>query len=169
MCDKIRLAGVVSESIVDGPGIRYVVFAQGCPHKCEGCHNPQTHDMNGGYEESAEDILNDIAQNPLLTGVTLSGGEPFLQAKQLLPLAQKIKERRLNLIIYSGYTYEEIVKVGERDEAWILLLSCADWLIDGKFEKDKSDPDIKFRGSTNQRIIDVKKSMECKSPVSADI
>lgn len=166
---KIRMAGVVSESIVDGPGIRYTLFVQGCPHKCEGCHNPQTHDFCGGKDDDTDVILEKILENPLLDGVTFSGGEPFCQAKPLADLAKKIKSSGLNVISYSGYTIEYLIKNADENNAYMELLKELDYLIDGPFIFSMKSYECKFRGSTNQRIIDVKKTLETGEVVTADI
>lgn len=152
----LRLAGVVKESIVDGYGLRYVIFTQGCPHHCRGCHNPQTHDFNKGYLQDLASLYNDICKNPLLQGVTFSGGEPFMQAKNLSILTKHIKALGLDLTIYTGFTYEELVQEKSMKE----LLVLADILIDGKFILEQKDLSLKFKGSKNQRIIDVVKSLE---------
>lgn len=152
----LRISGIVDESIVDGPGFRFTVFTQGCPHKCDGCHNPETHDPSGGYDIETDEILNRIDKNPLLDGITLSGGEPLLQAEKLVPLARSVKERNLSVVVYSGYIFEEIIK----NEQWLKLMRFTDILVDGRFEKDKRSLDLLFRGSSNQRVIDVKKSLE---------
>ena len=101
----LRLAGVMRESIVDGPGIRMTIFGQGCPHHCEGCHNPETHDPNGGYISHPENILKAISENPLLQGVTFSGGEPFFQAEAFSELGEEIKKRGLHIVTYSGRVF----------------------------------------------------------------
>ncbi len=152
----IRIAGVIEESIVDGWGIRYVVFTQGCPHNCPGCHNPETHDFNGGVVIDTDKLIKDFKNNPLLKGITFSGGEPFLQSKPLLELAQKIHALGKDVTCYTGYTYEEIISSGNDD--WIKLLDETDVLIDGKFILEKRNLKLLFRGSSNQRIIDVKQS-----------
>ncbi len=157
---ELRLAGVIRESIVDGPGIRMVIFTQGCPHRCEGCHNPQTHDFDGGYISHPENILKAIDQNPLLKGVTLSGGEPFMQADALADLAIEIHKRKLDVLTYSGFTFEEITASFEKHPERKRLLEQTDYLIDGKFVMELKSLNLQFRGSTNQRIIDVKKSLE---------
>lgn len=157
---KLRLFGTANDSIVDGPGIRYTVFVQGCTHNCEGCHNPESHDINGGYEKDTDEIFGEIIKNPLLDGVTFSGGEPFLQAQALYELGKKIKERNLNLYIYSGFTFEQLRKGANKENCWGELLSVADFLVDGKFEKDKQHYTLLFKGSENQRIIDVQKSLQ---------
>lgn len=159
MDEQIRLAGVVKESIVDGPGIRYTIFTQGCPHKCEGCHNPQTHDLNAGKLVSIEKIVNSIHENPLLKGVTLSGGEPFLQAKNLAKLVAKLDDR-LNVITYTGFEFEYLLKYANEKNGYMDLLKCTDILIDGKFDINLKSEFLEFRGSSNQRVIDVKKSLK---------
>ncbi len=151
----IRIAGVVRESIVDGIGLRFTLFTQGCPHGCKGCHNPQTHDFNGGYLVEWEKIYNEIEKNPLLAGITFSGGEPILQAKELIPLAEAVVNLGKNCTIYSGYTYEELLAM--EDEDINRLLSLCTVLIDGKYIEEQRDLLLEFRGSTNQRIIDLTK------------
>ena len=106
--EKLRLAGVIRESIVDGPGIRMTIFTQGCPHNCEGCHNPQTHSFDGGYISDPENILRAIDKDPLLKGVTFSGGEPFMQAHAMAELGKEIRKRGLDIITYTGFTYEQL-------------------------------------------------------------
>lgn len=158
--EKIKIAGVVKESIVDGPGFRYVIFTQGCPHRCEDCHNPQTHDINGGRFEDINILVEDIKKNPLLTGITLSGGEPFIQAKKLVKLLSKIDLNRYNIIAYSGFEYEYLLEHSNEKNGFLELLQSVDVLIDGKFDKVLKSSEAKFRGSTNQRSIDVKKSLK---------
>jgi anaerobic ribonucleoside-triphosphate reductase activating protein len=151
---SIRIAGIVRESIVDGYGIRFVVFAQGCPHDCKGCHNPETHDFAGGYDCDIETILDAIGENPLLGGVTFSGGEPFCQPVGFYELAKGIRERypKLSITIYTGFTYEDLAQ-GEVERP---LLSMADYLIDGQYIEEERDLTLQFRGSRNQRIIDLR-------------
>lgn len=156
MCN-IKLAGRVNDSITDGPGLRYTVFVQGCPHHCEGCHNPQTWDFAGGTVGTTEELLDEIKENPLLSGVTFSGGEPLCQAQELLDLAVKVKAMGLNLAIYTGFKFEYIMQHGS--DAQKQLLSIADILVDGRFEQSKRDYRLKFCGSSNQRIIDLHRSM----------
>ena len=156
----IRLSGVVKESIVDGPGIRYVIFTQGCPHKCEGCHNPQTHDFDGGYDGDTEQLLSEIKENPLISGVTFSGGEPFCQPEPLTQIAREVHKMKKNIVCYSGYTFEELIKLSNTKPEILDLLKEVDILIDGKFILEQKSLMLKFRGSKNQRIIDVKKSLE---------
>ena len=155
MDDKLRVAGLIEESIVDGPGIRFVIFMQGCPHNCYGCHNPDTHDPNGGYDMSIDEIVTKISNNPLIDGVTISGGEPFWQADKLIKLVYKLKEMKYNILVYSGYTFEELVEKAKKDQNIKNLLLTIDTLIDGPFELEKKDYNLDFRGSSNQRVIDM--------------
>ena len=157
MGNALRIAGTVGESIVDGPGIRYVIFTQGCPHGCPGCHNPETHDFAGGREIDAETLLAEIRRNGLVSGVTFSGGEPFEQAEALLPLARQLKADGRHLMAYSGYTYEQLIadsRAGVRG-----LLEQLDLLVDGRYEAEHRSLELRFRGSTNQRVLDVPASL----------
>jgi len=156
----LRISGIIKESIVDGPGIRYVVFTQGCLHKCEGCHNPQTHDLEGGTFIDIDEIVADLKKNPLLDGVTYSGGEPFLQPDMLSELGLKIKALGLNVITYTGYTFEHLLELSKVKPDITSLLQITDILIDGRFELAQKDLLLKFRGSKNQRVIDVAKSLK---------
>ena len=155
---KIRIAGIVRESIVDGYGLRFVVFSQGCPHRCEGCHNPETHDFSGGYDCDIEKILDAIGENPMLDGVTFSGGEPFCQDEGFYELAKGIRERypHLNILAYSGWRYEQLIAMSQMRYRTKELLDMCDYLIDGRYEQDKRDLTLPFRGSRNQRIIDLR-------------
>lgn len=153
--EEVRIAGVVRESIVDGPGLRFVIFAQGCPHNCEGCHNPATHDFNGGYSCEFDKILKAIDSNPILSGVTFSGGEPFCQSEAFYNLALKLKERNVSLMAYSGYSYEEIIGLEKTDVFSTKLLDLLDILIDGRFIISQRDLSLTFKGSKNQRYIDL--------------
>lgn len=156
---RVRIAGIESESFVDGPGIRFTIFTQGCRHNCLECQNPQTHDFNGGHFRTLAEILDMIEENPLLDGVTLSGGDPMEQAEALVPLAREIKERGLNLVIYTGYTYEQIIARQNEFPARLELLTFADMLVDGPFVLSQRCLSLKFRGSKNQRLIDVQSSL----------
>lgn len=167
MQNTIRASGVVSESIVDGPGIRYVVFTQGCPHNCEGCHNPQTHSFNGGKELPISRVIDDIRDNPLISGVTFSGGEPLCQPQPLLELARQVDSLGKNVILYSGYTFEELLEKNDPDING-LLDHCL-YLIDGRFDSSKKTLGIKFRGSSNQRILDARLSLHSGRAVEAMI
>ena len=143
----LRLFGVVSESITDGPGLRYAIFTQGCPHYCPGCHNPESHSFTEGYLVSEEKVIEDIFRNPLLDGVTFSGGEPFMQAEELSAVASAVKEKGLSVICFSGYTYEELIELSGDRKGYAELLGNIDILIDGRFEIDKKSMNLRFRGS----------------------
>lgn len=155
---KLRIAGTVNDSIVDGYGLRFTIFTQGCPHHCAGCHNPHTHDFSGGEDVDTSDLLNHIMSNPLLDGVTFSGGEPFCQPRQLAELGKMVKIIGLNVITYTGYTFEKLIQT--EDPAIMDLLKITDILIDGPFIESKRSYELEFRGSSNQRILDVAKSIE---------
>ena len=150
---NLKVSGIVKESIVDGEGIRFTIFTQGCPHNCKGCHNPLTHDLNGGKIMTVEEIFSQIKENPLLDGVTFSGGEPFLQPEPLLWLAKKVHQIGLNVWSYSGYTLEQLMSMGEEIKN---LLYELDFLVDGKFIMEERDLSLPFRGSRNQRIINLR-------------
>lgn len=156
----MKIAGLIKESIVDGPGIRLVIFCQGCPHACKGCHNPETHDFNGGKTVKLEAILGMLDENPLLTGVTFSGGEPFCSSRAVRYLCEKIKEKGLDIVIYSGYTYEELVKLSRLNEDIGYIMRSADYLVDGPYVEELSDKTLIFRGSSNQNFIDLKETRE---------
>lgn len=157
---KLRVCGFTKESVVDGPGIRAVVFAQGCPHLCPGCHNPETWDCEGGYDLEIEDLLYQISANPLLKGITLTGGEPFAQAEAFSELTARVKDMGLDVVTYSGYTYEELIEQGQINKSLKKLLENTDILIDGPYVEALKDLSLAFRGSRNQRIIDVKESLQ---------
>lgn len=153
---KIRIAGLVNDSIVDGPGLRLAVFTQGCPHHCPGCHNPQSHDFEGGELRDTDDILNIARDNMLLDGITLSGGEPFAQPEACLELAKGAHALGLNVWCYSGYTFEALMGGAE---SWRRLLENVDVLVDGPFLIDQRTLDAHFRGSLNQRVLDIPQSL----------
>ena len=156
---EIRIAGTVRESVVDGPGLRFVIFAQGCCHRCNGCHNPDTWDFLGGEPVKAEDLLKQVKAERLIKGVTFSGGEPFLQAAPLAWLGREIKKQGLDLITFTGYTWQALLALCPEDRAANDLMHLSDYIIDGPFILEEKDFDLPFRGSRNQRIIDVKKSI----------
>jgi len=165
---NLKIAGTVSDSIVDGEGIRFTIFVQGCPHRCKGCQNPQTHDFEGGKIISFDEILEKIKSNPLLDGVTFSGGEPFCQAHELAQLAIEIKKLNLNIVTYTGYDFEYLYENRSKN-GYGELLENTDILIDGKFIEELKDWKIRFRGSSNQRYLDCKKSLEYGKPINAEL
>lgn len=154
---RISLSGVTGDSIVDGPGLRLTIFTQGCLHHCPGCHNPQTHDPEGGSWADTEDILAAAAENPLLDGITLSGGDPFMQPVPCLALAEGAHKIGLNVWTYTGYTWEALLE--ENDAEKLALLKETDVLVDGPFLLAERSLELRFCGSRNQRLIDVKKSL----------
>ncbi|MCX8128772.1 MAG: anaerobic ribonucleoside-triphosphate reductase activating protein [Clostridia bacterium] len=168
MSTELRVAGIIKESIVDGPGIRMVVFAQGCNHKCLGCHNPHTHSFVGGTVVSVDSLLEQARRNPLLDGLTFSGGEPFEQAEAFAVLARKAKAMGLGIMTYTGYTYEFLTQHSNKKNAWSELLNETDVLVDGRFDIQKKNALLKFRGSTNQRIIDLKRTRIYKNLMLAE-
>ena len=151
----IRISGIESASIVDGEGIRYVIFTQGCPHHCLGCHNPQTHSFDSGKFVFIEDILDDISKRKdWIDGITLSGGEPFCQIYQCALIAKKVHEMGLSVWCYSGYLFEDLYERG------IDLLEHIDVLVDGPFVQAERSLELDFRGSRNQRVIDIPESLK---------
>lgn len=154
----LRLAGVAPNSIVDGPGLRFVIFAQGCPHHCPGCQNPETWPAAGGFEIARAELLAAIRQDPLVRGVTFSGGEPFAQAQELALLAAALREASYEVACYTGYTFEQLLQSGTSDQQE--LLRHLDVLIDGPFLQAEKSLQLAFRGSRNQRILDVPRSLE---------
>ena len=149
----IRVNGVVEESIVDGAGLRYVVFTQGCPHGCKGCHNPETHDFAGGYLLDTATIIAGIAENPLLSGVTLSGGEPFMQPAPLCVIAEAVKASGKNVMIFSGFVFEQLLEMEQKKPDVQRLLSLCDTLVDGPYIEEQRNLELSFRGSENQRVL----------------
>jgi anaerobic ribonucleoside-triphosphate reductase activating protein len=165
----IRLSGIAYESLVNGPGMRRVFFAQGCTHNCKGCFNPDTHDFNGGEERDIDELISDTLKNPILKGVTFSGGDPFEQADKFACMAKSFKDNGLNVWSYTGYTYEYIIENKDKRLGWDELLNNIDVLVDGRFEVEEMQDGLKYRGSTNQRMIDVKKSLSLKEIITVDL
>lgn len=160
MSKQVRLSGIAFESLVNGPGLRRVLFAQGCIHNCKGCFNPDTHAMQGGQIMDMDKIIDNIKNNPLIQGVTFSGGDCLEQADKFAYMAKIFKELRLNIWCYTGYTYEYILENKDKRVGWNDLLNSIDVLIDGKFEEDKCNLSLRYKGSSNQRIIDIKESLK---------
>ena len=152
----LNLSGIVTDSIVDGPGIRVSVFGQGCPHHCPGCHNPETWEFGIGADLSVEKVFDIVKSNPLCKGVTFSGGEPFAQAEGFGKLADLLKENGYEVASYTGFTFEQLLSGTPAQRA---LLERLDVLIDGPFIQEEKSLELSFRGSKNQRIIDVQKSL----------
>ena len=158
----VRLAydGIQTDSIVDGAGIRAVIWFQGCPHHCKECHNPETWDFNAGVEKSIAKVKKLIDGLEYQDGVTFSGGDPMSQIDALCELAKYVKEKGLNVWTYTGYTWDEVIKLGDSNPKYLEALKYIDVLVDGRFMIDLKSFDVEFRGSSNQRIIDVAKSLK---------
>ena len=159
----IRIFGLADDSIVDGPGIRFTTFVQGCPHHCPGCHNPGSHDFSGGTVMDTADIIRKLSNNPLLDGLTLSGGEPMCQPEACLELANAAHAHHLNVWCYTGFTLDTLLK--ENNPARMALLRAADVLVDGRFELANRSLSLLYRGSSNQRLIDLKQTLASGSIV----
>lgn len=163
--EKINIAGFNKNSITDGPGLRFVVFCQGCIHNCEGCHNADTHEFNTGEDYTAQAIYEMIRQNPIAKGVTFSGGEPFCQPSGFFALAKILKNSGYELACYSGFTIEELME--DKDSDSYKLLCELDILVDGKFILKEKSFDLKYKGSRNQRTLDVQESLRQNKAVLA--
>jgi anaerobic ribonucleoside-triphosphate reductase activating protein len=157
---QIRIAGITKDSVVDGPGLRLTIFTQGCPHHCLDCHNPDTHNLYGGSLLEVRELLGIIDQSKLIRGVTFSGGEPFLQAEPIAHLAQKVKSQGLDIVTYSGFLFEQLLSMAEKNKDVGKLLYMTDILVDGPYQTEKRDLRLAFRGSSNQRLIDVPSSIK---------
>lgn len=160
---KFRIYGTAEDSIVDGPGIRYVVFVQGCPHRCAGCHNPESHAFGGGRETTTEEIIAQMKANPLLDGLTLSGGEPMCQPEACAALAEAARAMGLNVWCYTGFTWEALM--AEQDPMRMKLLKSVNVLVDGPFVLAERSLELLYRGSRNQRLIDAAASMQAGQAV----
>ena len=159
--EYIRLAAdLQSDSIVDGPGLRTVIWTQGCAHHCKGCQNPQTWDFNGGGLVKVDDVLEAIDELEYQTGIIFSGGDPMYQVEACDRIAAYCKDKGYNIWVYTGFTYEEILKLAEKNHAYIDFLNKIDVLVDGRFILEQRDLSLLFRGSRNQRLIDMPKTLE---------
>ena len=163
----IRIASIEPESTIDGEGWRYVIFTQGCNHNCLGCHNPQTHDFNSGKLVSDSELISQIQENPLLDGITLSGGDPFFQAENLINLVKQCRCLGLTVWAYTGFIFEDFLNFKNKcktdarvNKSMLNLLNYIDVVVDGRFILEQRTLDSKYIGSKNQRIIDVKKSLK---------
>jgi len=156
---KIRLYGKVINSIVDGPGIRYSIYTQGCAHHCKNCHNPKSWDFKGGIEEDTTDIINEILRDKLVSGITFSGGDPIYQYEACLKLIEDLRvvsDKHYDVAVWTGFTFEELLS----DQKYRKFLTKIDVIVDGPYMDDLRDLKLKWRGSSNQRIIDVKESLK---------
>ena len=162
----LNIAGFNKNSITDGPGFRFVIFAQGCIHNCKGCHNPETHPFGTGTNYTAAEIIAMIKKNPMIKGVTLSGGDPFCQPAPFAALAAELKKQGYEICAFTGYTYEQLTKDVTDDK--YKLLENVDILIDGPFVESEKSMDLKFKGSRNQRTIDVAESLKAGTAVLSE-
>lgn len=160
MKKTVRLSGLIHESLSNGPGIRRVFFAQGCKHNCKGCFNPQTHNLLGGEEVAMDKLIEDVKVNPMLKGVTFSGGDPWEQAEKFAYMAKEFRTQGLSVWCYTGYKFEYILKTMDEKAGWKDLIYNIDVLVDGRFEEALKDEALRFKGSSNQRIIDVQESLK---------
>ena len=157
----IRLAAdLQSDSIVDGPGLRTVIWTQGCGHHCKGCQNPQTWDFDGGGEVPIEMVLEAIDELEYQTGITFSGGDPMFQPEACNEIAKYCKQKGYNIWCYTGFTYEELMEMAKKNPIYLEFLKKIDVLVDGRFHLEERDLSLLFRGSRNQRLIDVPKTLE---------
>lgn len=157
MEDVILLMDIVEDTVVDGPGFRTAVYAAGCRHACPGCHNPQAWNIKNGHAVKVDDIAGQLLSDPF-ADVTFSGGDPLMQVEAFTLLARQIKKRsRKTIWCYTGYRYEEV----RQSRRLSIILPYIDVLVDGPFVQSLRDPELFFRGSTNQRLVDVKASLAC--------
>ena len=168
----IRIASIIDESFVDGDGIRVAIFLQGCPHNCKGCHNPSTHDFNGGTVIDTEQLIKKFNSNPIISGITLTGGEPLCQIMAATELAIAAKSSNLSVWCYTGYTYEylsndnfEMNQFFNRDQI-NNFFDYIDVLVDGPFIESQRDLTMQFRGSKNQRLIDLQRTRKYKKIIA---
>ena len=157
---RLAMPDIQTDSIVDGEGIRSVIWFQGCSHNCEGCHNPETHDFNKGVLKSIEAVKTEIKGLEYQAGVTFSGGDPMMQIEALEILAKCVKDCGMNVWCYTGFVFEDLIKMSKSNNHYLEALKNIDVLVDGKFVMDLRSFDAAFRGSSNQRIIDVQKSLK---------
>lgn len=167
--NTVRLAAnLQSDSIVDGKGLRTVIWFQGCSHNCFGCHNPETHDFNGGFEKNIDELKKEIDKLESQSGITFSGGDPFYQPEAFLEISTYCKNKKYNIWAYTGFTFEQLIKMSEKKSIYLDILKTIDVLVDGMFEMSLKSYDVPFRGSKNQRLIDVQKSLNKKTIVLFD-
>jgi anaerobic ribonucleoside-triphosphate reductase activating protein len=165
--DTLKIGGIEPESIVDGPGFRYTLFVQGCDFRCPGCHNPGLQGFEGGREITIAEVVHDITANPLLDGITLSGGDPFTQAAACAALAEQVRALGLSVMTFTGYRWEDLLAAARED--WLRLITASDIIVDGPFIIALRDIDLRFRGSANQRLIDVRRTLAAGRVIEAPI
>ena len=167
--EYIRLAAdLQSDSIVDGPGLRTVIWTQGCAHHCPECQNPQTWDFDGGGLVPISEVLKAIDSLEEQTGITFSGGDPMYQPEACTRIAKYCKEKGYNIWVYTGFTYEELMKMAKTKPIYKEFLKYIDILVDGPFLIKERDLNLLFRGSRNQRLIDIPKTRKARKIVLLD-
>lgn len=158
--NSINVFGLVPDSIVDGPGLRYSIFVQGCSHGCPGCHNPESQPTEGGELYSIDQVYDDISSNKLIHAVTFSGGEPFEQPEACAALAKRLKQNGYSIWAYTGYLLEDLMEQAKDKPAIADFLNSIDVLVDGPFVQSKHSYDLKWKGSSNQRLIDIPQTLQ---------
>ena len=158
--EKVRISGILKHSSVNGPGVRLVVFFQGCPHHCPECQNPETWDLKGGEERDLKELTEEILKVRYLDGITLSGGDPLMQPEAAKYIIDAAKDAGLSVWVYTGWTWEELLNGGQAGEKRLEAVKNADVLVDGRYERELYSEDILFRGSSNQRLVDIKLSIK---------
>ena len=164
----MKISGLLQDSIVDGPGLRFVVYTQGCEFACKNCHNPATWDINKGEEISTDEIIKQMLKNPLTDGLSISGGEPLMQAEECVKLAEAAKEIGLNVWLFTGYNFNELIELKSKKPKVNKLLQLTDVLVDGRYIDSERSLSLKWRGSRNQRVLDVQKSLAIGQPIELD-
>ncbi|WP_458120314.1 anaerobic ribonucleoside-triphosphate reductase activating protein [Paenibacillus sp. Z6-24] len=165
----MNICGYIPESINEGPGLRAVVFISGCTHRCPGCFSPHTWSFQAGKPFTAElqqQIIEEIADNPLLSGLTIAGGDPFFSAAEVSAFVSRVRAALpdFSIWIYSGYTWDEIIQ--HTSPEYMKLLQLCDVLVDGRFVQQQRDVSLLYRGSSNQRIIDIARSLISGQPIT---
>lgn len=169
MIKKIRLAGIAPQSTVNGFGLRKVYFSQGCKHHCKGCFNPETWSFKTGELFDIDELIKEVSKEKYLDGVTLSGGDPFQQVKPFAVFAEKLKKKKINIWCFTGYKWEYLLKKSESNKYVKSLLTNIDVLVDGRYEQKLHSEKHPYRGSSNQRLIDVANSLKLKKTITIDI
>lgn len=165
---KVQLSGIIENTLSNGPGMRKVLFAQGCEHNCKGCFNPETHSLTGGEEISVDFLIEKLLADYMIDGVTFSGGDPILQAEAFATIAKAVN-KELSVWCYTGYTIEQLMMLSETNIAIKDLLDNIDVLVDGRFIEELQSNDCNFRGSSNQRLIDVRESLKAGCAIEYDL
>ncbi len=165
----VRLAGIAQNSLVNGPGLRKVFFSQGCNHKCKNCFNPTTWSFEDGEIFDCNELIEKVKYESFLDGVTFSGGDPFQQPIPFAYMVKKLHEAHINIWIYTGYTFDQLLLLANKDENIKIMIENCDVIVDGRFVEELADQQLKFRGSSNQNIIDVPASLKANKIILIDL